>query len=164
MTPPTSGCARRSRSSVVGASPAMSSMTGPRASVVTAGSAVCSSCPRPRFRAVLCARARRFAPRAVLVAQADEQRPRDDRVADVQLAHAGERGDGLDVDVVERVAGVEAHARGADGGARGHGLDVDIDARTADIDAHARRDAGAARDTQSLLLPRPAGSLGIAAL
>src|SRR6266542_1405516 len=53
------------------------------------------------------------------VAQPDEQRPGDDRVPDVQFAHAGERGDRLHIDVIERVARVEPHAGGSYRGAGG---------------------------------------------
>ena len=46
--------------------------------------------------------------------EADHDRAGDDAVADVQLAHVGDRGDRLDVAVGESVAGVEQEARGAD--------------------------------------------------
>ena len=44
------------------------------------------------------------------LAQSREHGARDDRVPDVQLAHARQRGDRLHVEVRERVTGVEAHA------------------------------------------------------
>jgi phosphate transport system protein len=42
--------------------------------------------------------------------KADEDRAGDDAVADVQLAHAGQARDGLDVVVIQGVSGIEAHA------------------------------------------------------
>jgi hypothetical protein len=44
------------------------------------------------------------------LAQADEDRPADDRVPDVQLADAKQLRDRLHVEVVERVPGIETHA------------------------------------------------------
>src|SRR5439155_1817195 len=50
---------------------------------------------------------------AYRLAHADEHRPRDDRVADVQLANARKCGDRLHVEIVERMTGVEAHSQRA---------------------------------------------------
>src|SRR5664279_5863960 len=47
--------------------------------------------------------------------QTDEDRAADDGVADMQLAHTGKRRDRLNVEVVERVSGVETHAKRAYG-------------------------------------------------
>src|SRR6476620_1393155 len=98
MTPPTRGLASRARSAPVSVSVSTPSMTGPRTLVV--------STSVPRSGAL--AHQRLHLP--YRRPQADEDAARDDRMADVQLAHAGDRRDGLHVDVVQRMSGIEAHA------------------------------------------------------
>ena len=70
------------------------------------------------------------------LAQADEHGPRDDGVSDVQLPHPRQRRDGLHVEVVQAVSGVEAHAGLLDQPARfGHAVDLATDGRTVHIPA-----------------------------
>src|SRR5437764_216770 len=92
----------RSRSSSVSTGPSTSTTTGPGGSLIfrTRGSTRCLH--HQGFHL------------AHRLAHADEYGAADDGVADVQLAHAAQRSDGLDIEVVERVAGVEAHAKAAD--------------------------------------------------
>ena len=106
MTPPTSGCARRSRSSAVELE-ARSTSSITRAAR-QGDHAAAPMTPPHRGRL---AHQRLHLPHRL--AHADEHERDDDRVADVQLAHAGQRRDRLHVEIVERVAGVEAHAERA---------------------------------------------------
>src|ERR1700676_3227117 len=116
MMPPTDGWRRRSRSSAVSSVPAMSSITGPRGSGVIECEAI-EVGPAGVFRGASFEEHRGFANQRLHLphglAQADKQRAADDGVAYMQLAHAGKRGNGLNVEVVERVSGVEAHAERA---------------------------------------------------
>src|ERR1700716_2032576 len=96
----------------------MSSITGPRGSGVIECEAI-EVAPEGVFRGASVeghcgfANQRLHLPHGL--AQADKQRAADDGVADMQLAHAGKRGNGLNVEVVERVSGVEAHSERANG-------------------------------------------------
>src|ERR1700738_4309028 len=118
MMPPTDGWRRRSRSSAVSSVPAMSSITGPRGSGVIGCEAI-EVGPEGVFRGASVEGHRGFANQRLHLphglAQAYKQRAADDGVADMQLAHAGKRGDRLHVEIVERVPGVEAHAERAHG-------------------------------------------------
>src|ERR1700676_1941170 len=108
MTPPTDGCVRRSRSSMVSSIPATSSITGPRGREVIGLPR--SRSTRKRLAGLSVEGHRGFANQRLHLpdglAQADKQRAADDGVADMQLAHAGERGQRVHVKVVERVSGV----------------------------------------------------------
>src|SRR4029450_5612987 len=101
ITPPTSGCTRCSISASESTRPSTPSITGPRG----------------RF-GISAVRPRRLGQQRLHLphgfAQAHEYRAGDDRVSDMQLAHARNRGDGLHVEIIERVPRIETHSRTSD--------------------------------------------------
>src|SRR5436190_1034004 len=92
------------RSAPVSSSPARSSITGPRVHEIIA--------PRPSW-------CRGFADQSFHLphrfAKSDEDGATHDRVTDMQLAHARQCRDRLNVEIIERVARIEAHAERANG-------------------------------------------------